>query len=87
MFSNQKGTDTPMPKSSSTSYVPMINAFAALMMAIAAFNLLTMPDDLKSGLAEYGLTPDHQAVYAMTWATVIATPILVWEAYQSWRRR
>jgi hypothetical protein len=46
-----------------------------------------MPDDLKSGLAEYGLTPDHQAVYAMTWATVIATPILVWEAYQSRRRR
>jgi hypothetical protein len=76
-----------MSKSSSTSYVPMLNAFFALMMAIAAFNLLTMPDELKSGLAEYGLTPDHRAVYGMTWATVIATPILVREAYQSWRRR
>jgi hypothetical protein len=60
MFSNQKGADTPMSKSSSTSYVPMLNAFFAFMMAIAAFNLLTMPDELKSGLAEYGLTPDHE---------------------------
>jgi hypothetical protein len=49
-----------MSKSSSTSYVPMLNAFFAFMMAIAAFNLLTMPDELKSGLAEYGLTPDHE---------------------------
>jgi hypothetical protein len=58
-----------------------------LMMALAAFNLLVMPSDLMVKLAAYGISPDHRAVYVMTWGTVIATLYLAWVAYRSWRRR
>ena len=69
------------------TYTPLLNTFFALMMALAAFNLLVMPNDLMVKLAAYGVSPDHRAVYVMTWGTVIATPYLAWVAYRSWRRR
>jgi hypothetical protein len=76
-----------MYKKNPTSYTPQLNAFFALMMAFAASCLLVMPNDLVVKLAAYGISPDHRAVYVMTWGTVIATPCLALVAYRSWRRR
>ena len=76
-----------MHKKNSTSYTPQLNAFFAFMMVLAAFNLLVMPNNLMVKLAAYDVSPDHRAVYAMTWGTVIATPYLAWIAYRSWQRR
>jgi hypothetical protein len=49
-----------MYKKNSTSYTPLLNAFFALMMALAAFNLLVMPSDLMVKLAVYGISSDHR---------------------------
>ena len=39
------------------------NTFFALMMALAAFNLRVMPNDLMVKLSAYGISQDHRAVY------------------------